>query len=71
MVKTNVTSLKVCHDQEIALATQRNPEQRLNSQGKLDDCTVTTKQNPALVLATTNIAHTRRLLTKKKAKRRH
>ena len=40
MGKTDVTSVKVCHDQEIALATRRNPEQRLNSPGKLGDCTV-------------------------------
>ena len=68
MGKTDVTSVKVCHDQEIALATLCNPEQRLNLLGKLGDCTITTKQIPALTLATTNTAHIRSLLTKKKAK---
>ena len=71
MGKTDVTSVKVCHDQEIALATRRNPEQRLNSPGTLGDCTVTTKQVPALTLATTDIARTCSVLNKKKAKRRH
>ena len=46
MGKTDVTSVKMCHDQVIALATRHNPEQRLNSPGKLGDCTVTTKQIP-------------------------
>ena len=59
MGKTDVTSVKVCHDQEIALATRRNPEQRLNSPGK---------QIPALTLATTDTVHIRSLLTKKKTK---
>ena len=69
VTKTDIASVKVCHVQEIVMATRHNPEQRLNSRGKLGDCTVTTQQIPALALATTDIAHTRVSHKRKKSQK--